>query len=157
MFICIDKFRWVLNANAPLLMLIFHGDHWLHLLVFRQETTTKNLQLLQTWVTNTLSCVWLWWADAFLAEEMKRQQAATRKHHARPAAPTSPRLHRLRGAQQLPCVAQPSQQAIKVILCSHSPESALWTSPSGSGQARGHRSPAAYASGWLVKAEARHQ
>lgn len=157
MFICIDKFRWVLNANAPLLMLIFHGDHWLHLLVFRQETTTKNLQLLQTWVTNTLSCVWLWWADAFLAEEMKRQQAAIRKHHARPAAPTSPRLHRLRGAQQLPCVAQPSQQAIKVILCSHSPESALWTSPSGSGQARGHRSPAAYASGWLMKAEAWHQ
>lgn len=52
--IYLDEF---LNANAPLLMLIFHGVHWLHLLVFRQETATKNLQLLQTWVTKTLSCV----------------------------------------------------------------------------------------------------
>lgn len=57
MFICIDIFRWVLNANAPFLMPIFHGVHWLHLLVFIRETTTENLQLLQTWVTNTLSCV----------------------------------------------------------------------------------------------------
>lgn len=72
MFICIDIFRWVLNANAPSLMPIFHGVHWLHLLVFIRETTTKNLQLLQTWVTNTLSCVWLWCTYTFLAEEMKR-------------------------------------------------------------------------------------
>lgn len=70
-------------------MLIFQGVHWLHLLVFIQETTTKNLQFLQTWVTNTLSCVWLWCTYTFLVEEMKRHQAAIRKHHARPAAPKS--------------------------------------------------------------------
>ena len=70
-------------------MLIFHEVHWLHLLVFIRETTTKNLQLLQPWVTNTLSCVWLWSTYTFLVEEMKRHQAAIRKHHARPATPNS--------------------------------------------------------------------
>lgn len=70
-------------------MPIFHRVHWLHLLVFIQETTTKNLQLLQTWVTNTLSCVWLWCTYTFLVEEMKRHQAAIQKHHTRPAAPKS--------------------------------------------------------------------
>lgn len=70
-------------------MTFFHGVHWLHLLVFIQETTTKNLQLLQTWVTNTLSCVWLWCTYTFLVEEMKRHQAAIWKHHARPDAPKS--------------------------------------------------------------------
>lgn len=76
MFICADIFRWVWNANAPFLTLIFHRVHWLHLLVFIQETTTKNLQLLQTRVTSTLSCVWLRCVYTFLAEEMKRQWAA---------------------------------------------------------------------------------
>lgn len=100
MFICIDIFRWVLNTNAPLLTSIFHGVQWLHLLVFRQETTTKNLQLLQTWVTKTLSCVWLWSTYTFFEEEMKRQPAATQRHHAWPAATqhsevrTSPLPHR---------------------------------------------------------------
>lgn len=79
MFICADIFRWASNANAPFLMLIFRRVHWLHLLVFIKETTTKNLQLLQTWVTSTLWCVWLRCVYTFLAEEMKRRQAAGRE------------------------------------------------------------------------------
>lgn len=149
MFICIDIFRWALNANAPFFLPIFHGVHWLHLLIFILETTTKKLQLLQTWVTNTLSCVWLWCTYTFLVEEMKRHQAAVRKHHARQQlqrAPTSRSLCCPRGAQQLPSacwslrcspprLGPGSQQAIKVVLCFIcSQTSALLMSPSDSGQ-----------------------
>lgn len=72
-------------------MPVFHGDRWLHLLVFIWERTTKNLQLLQTRVTHTLSCVWLWCTSTFLVEEMKGHQAAesTTRDQLLWAAPTS--------------------------------------------------------------------
>lgn len=126
MFIWIYIFRWVLNAKTPFLMPIFHGDGWLHLLVFIWERTTKNLQLLQTRVTHTLSCVWLWCTSTFLVEEMKGRQAAesTMQDQLLWGAPTSRSLRcpssfpKCWSLQCSPLWLGPrSQQAIKVVLC----------------------------------------
>lgn len=169
MFIWIYIFRWVLNAKAPFLMPIFHGDRWLHLLVFIWERTTKNLQLLQTRVTRTLSCVWLWCTSTFLVEEMKGDQAAesTVQDQLPWGAPTSRSLRYPSSFPErwsLRCsplwLGPRSQQAIKVVPCfTHSQTRALNVSLLTQGRARQgiHWSAATYASNWLTWTEAQHQ
>lgn len=145
-------------------MPIFHGDRWLHLLVFIWERTTKNLQLLQTRVTHTLSCVWLWCTSTFLAEKMKGHQAAesSTQDQLLWAAPTPRSLccpSSFPGCWSLwgsPLWLGPkSQQAIKVVLCfTHTakPGLSLNVSLVTQGKARRgiHWSAAIYTSDWMT-------